>query len=187
MMKNQRSVMKELEAEQQGKPWQRLEHKPPLAGTCRDPSAFILLTIDFIKDKDVRNVVFLKTFFPHGFCLFSHPVEIKRRERAGWRSTPSQPIRVSPKLSPVHLTSTNRTDTAASTLRPAALPHSHVTGKYYMCHSTAIRPDASIFYKYSSKILYNNIERECWICYSLHLKWKCCQFHVYESYTSRNK
>lgn len=57
-------------------------------------------------------------------------MEIRKRGRAGWRSTPLQLIKVSPRWSQVHLTSTNRTDTVASTLRPAALPPSHVMGKY---------------------------------------------------------
>lgn len=45
--------------------------------------------------------------------------------------TPSQLIRVSLRWSPVHLTSINPTDTAESTSRRAALPHSHAMGNHH--------------------------------------------------------
>lgn len=58
----------------------------------------------------------------------SRPPERRRPGRAGWRSTPSQLIRVSPRWSLVHLTSISPTDTVESTSRHAALPHSHAMG-----------------------------------------------------------
>lgn len=61
----------------------------------------------------------------------SRPTERRRPGRAGWRSTPSPLTRVSPRWSPVHLTSTSPTDTAESTSRHAALPHSRAMGNHH--------------------------------------------------------
>lgn len=72
--------------------------------------------------------------FPSSACcpLRSHPPERKKPGRVGWRSTPSQLIRVSPKWSPVHLTSINPTDTTESTSRHAALHLSHEMGNHHV-------------------------------------------------------
>lgn len=66
----------------------------------------------------------------HSACpRFSPPLMRKRRGRAGSRSTPSRPIRASPKWSPAHLISISPTDTAASTSRRVASRRSLAKGK----------------------------------------------------------
>lgn len=75
----------------------------------------------------------LLTFSPlslYSVCPCSSRPLVKRRPgRAGSRSTPSRLIRASLKWSRAHLTSTNPTDTVASTSRRAASRRSRAKGK----------------------------------------------------------
>ena len=160
--------------------WERTQHKLKLLLPSHPlppyQNCFASLTCTFPKRSSRPHVLSVNrsSLPPLTLSLWprcSRPARRRTPGRVGWRSTPLQQIRVSPRWSPVPLTSTNPTDTVESTSRHAALPRSHATGN---CHWTTLC--CSCFMNVLAVLLLN-AWRMLQICPGYCWQWSLCFPH----------